>query len=159
MQAASLPPASKVLRRAPRRTQPSLLASKVHANCQRAIKAVRNAATKTTITVTFPATELKRRSISRRLPGGRSKNPAITYSRVLHTTIGPGCLTAVFGMGTGVTIQVCSPESCLWRRRCAVTVQKGVRHHLPERPEGCFAQMVPDPFFEGPKGDDAFRSL
>src|SRR5580704_9312841 len=25
--------------------------------------------------------------------------------------------------------------------------EKGVRHHLPERPEGCFAQMVPDPFF------------
>jgi hypothetical protein len=27
--------------------------------------------------------------------------------------MGPGCLTAVFGMGTGVTIQVCSPRSCL----------------------------------------------
>ncbi len=27
--------------------------------------------------------------------------------------MGPGCLTAVFGMGTGVAIQVCSPESCL----------------------------------------------
>jgi hypothetical protein len=26
-------------------------------------------------------------------------------------------------------------------------LKKGVRHHLPERPEGCFAQMVPDPFF------------
>src|SRR5437868_402232 len=39
------------------------------------------------------------------------KNPAITYSRAIRTTIGPGCLTAVFGMGTGVAIQVCSPES------------------------------------------------
>ncbi len=27
--------------------------------------------------------------------------------------------------------------------------EKGVRHHLPERPEGCFAQMVPDTFFPG----------
>ena len=25
--------------------------------------------------------------------------------------------------------------------------EKGVRHHLPERPGGCFAQMVPEPFF------------
>jgi hypothetical protein len=25
--------------------------------------------------------------------------------------------------------------------------EKGVRLHLPERPEGCFAQMEPDPFF------------
>jgi hypothetical protein len=23
---------------------------------------------------------------------------------------------------------------------------KGVRSHLPERPEGCYAQMRPDPF-------------
>src|SRR5712692_7302719 len=27
--------------------------------------------------------------------------------------------------------------------------EKGVRHLLPERPEGCFAQKVPDPFFAG----------
>ena len=46
-----------------------------------------------------------------RCRSGDRKTPAITYSRVLHTTIGPGCLTAVFGMGTGVTIQVSSPES------------------------------------------------
>ena len=25
-------------------------------------------------------------------------------------------------------------------------VQKGIRHHLPERPGGCCAPMVPDPF-------------
>ncbi len=35
--------------------------------------------------------------------------------------------------------------------------EKGVRHLLPERPEGCFAQKVPDPFFwrriEDPAGD------
>src|SRR5579875_242907 len=35
--------------------------------------------------------------------------PAITYSRPRRTTMGPGCLTAVFGMGTGGTIQVSSP--------------------------------------------------
>jgi hypothetical protein len=35
--------------------------------------------------------------------------PAMTYSRAASTTIGPGCLTAVFGMGTGVAIRVWSP--------------------------------------------------
>ena len=44
---------------------------------------------------------------------GRSNAPAMTYSRARRTTMGPGCLTAVFGMGTGVAIQVSSPESCL----------------------------------------------
>jgi hypothetical protein len=113
---------SKVLRRAQGRTQPRFWLQR----CMRIVKELSrqsvNAAIKTTITVTFPAAELKERPTSRRLPGGRSKNPAITYSRVLHTTIGPGCLTAVFGMGTGVTIQVCSPESCLWRSPWTVTV-------------------------------------
>ena len=28
-------------------------------------------------------------------------------------------------------------------------LEKGDRHHLPERPGGCFAQMVPVPFFPG----------
>ena len=41
---------------------------------------------------------------------GVQKNPAMTYSRPRRTTIGPGCLTAVFGMGTGGTIRVCSPR-------------------------------------------------
>ena len=41
---------------------------------------------------------------------GFEKIPAITYSRAESTTIGPECLTAVFGMGTGVAIQVLSPE-------------------------------------------------
>ena len=44
---------------------------------------------------------------------GRCKFPAMTYSRPRRTTIGPGCLTAVFGMGTGGTIQVCSPRKLL----------------------------------------------
>src|SRR3954452_18098090 len=33
----------------------------------------------------------------------------MTYSRPRRTTMGPGCLTAVFGMGTGGAIQVWSP--------------------------------------------------
>ena len=45
--------------------------------------------------------------------GGVFKNPAMTYSRAVRTTIGPGCLTAVFGMGTGVASQVWSPEGSL----------------------------------------------
>ena len=40
----------------------------------------------------------------------------MTYSRAVRTTIGPGCLTAVFGMGTGVTNQVWSPERRLETR-------------------------------------------
>src|SRR5262249_50119495 len=37
------------------------------------------------------------------------KDPAITYFRAESTIIGPKCLTAVFGMGTGVATWVCSP--------------------------------------------------
>jgi hypothetical protein len=48
-------------------------------------------------------------------------NPAITYSRAIRTTIGPGCLTAVFGMGTGVASQVWSPESL---QRAAISFQQ-----------------------------------
>ena len=33
-----------------------------------------------------------------------------TYSRACGTTIGSGSLTTVFGMGTGVTFQIWSPE-------------------------------------------------
>jgi hypothetical protein len=41
-------------------------------------------------------------------------NPAITYFRAVRTIIGPSCLTAVFGMGTGVANSVRSPEdACL----------------------------------------------
>ncbi len=35
--------------------------------------------------------------------------PAMTYFRVVHTIMGPKCLTAVFGMGTGVATWVWSP--------------------------------------------------
>ena len=41
---------------------------------------------------------------------GVHKFPAMTYSRPRRTTMGPGCLTAVFGMGTGGAIRVCSPR-------------------------------------------------
>jgi hypothetical protein len=47
------------------------------------------------------------------LGGPLKQIPAMTYSRPRRTTIGPGCLTAVFGMGTGGTIQVCSPRKFL----------------------------------------------
>jgi hypothetical protein len=57
------------------------------------------------------ATKTGEQKTPARLPGrGFGKNPAITYSRAIRTTIGPGCLTAVFGMGTGVSSQVWSPE-------------------------------------------------
>ena len=35
-------------------------------------------------------------------------------------------------------------ECEMWNR-CSVKWGKGVRNLLPERPEGCFAQKVPDP--------------
>ena len=38
------------------------------------------------------------------------KDSGNTYSRTFGTTIGSGSLTTVFGMGTGVTFQICSPE-------------------------------------------------
>jgi hypothetical protein len=39
----------------------------------------------------------------------RFKDPAMTYFRAESTIIGPKCLTAVFGMGTGGTTWVSSP--------------------------------------------------
>ena len=38
------------------------------------------------------------------------KDSGNTYSRACGTTIGSGSLTTVFGMGTGVTFQIWSPE-------------------------------------------------
>src|SRR5262245_13861586 len=46
---------------------------------------------------------------------GGEKDPAMTYSRPRRTTIGPGCLTAVFGMGTGMAIRAWSPGYALDR--------------------------------------------
>src|SRR5947209_2325453 len=46
----------------------------------------------------------------------------MTYSRAGSTTIGPGCLTAVFGKGTGVAIRVWSPGSRLVCQGVAVRV-------------------------------------
>ena len=39
--------------------------------------------------------------------------PALTYFRV-KTIIGPDCLTAVFGTGTGITSQVWAPGRKRW---------------------------------------------
>ena len=38
------------------------------------------------------------------------KKSGDTYSRTFGTTIGSESLTTVFGMGTGVAFQICSPE-------------------------------------------------
>ena len=55
-------------------------------------------------------------------PGGAVK-PAMTYFRAVRTIIGPGCLTAVFGMGTGVSSPVWSPASrSASRRVCQLAV-------------------------------------
>ena len=39
-----------------------------------------------------------------------SKKSGDTYFRTCSTIIGSECLTTVFGMGTGVTTPICSPE-------------------------------------------------
>ena len=63
----------------------------------------------------FPESSLPAPSWQKRLRpqlssscGRRKEGPALTYFRVA-TIIGPGCLTAVFGMGTGMTSQVWAP--------------------------------------------------
>ena len=53
---------------------------------------------------------------------GVHQTPAVTYSRPRRTTIGPGRLTAVFGMGTGVAVRVCSPGISRCTNRVAVDV-------------------------------------
>src|ERR1700751_4764748 len=50
------------------------------------------------------------------------KSPAMTDSRAGSTTMGPGGLTAVFGMGTGVALRVCSPGNHLEYQLIAVRV-------------------------------------
>jgi len=44
---------------------------------------------------------------------------------------------------------------------CYRRVEKGVRSNLPERPEGCFAQIGPDPFFDAvpPATKDRVKSI
>jgi hypothetical protein len=80
----SVPPAARSCV-APKADAASLLASKVHANCQRANKAVRQAAITTAPAVTFPTQSVERRSNSRQLPVGNSKNPGNNLlSRFTH---------------------------------------------------------------------------
>ena len=67
----------------------------------------------------------KKREHPGALAPGCTQNPAITYSRPRRTTIGPGCLTAVFGMGTGVAIQVCSPGRSHGIDQVAARVRSG----------------------------------
>ena len=50
------------------------------------------------------------------------ENSGDTYSRAFGTTIGSGSLTTVFGMGTGVTFQIWSPEISCRHRRAATEI-------------------------------------
>ena len=50
----------------------------------------------------------------------------MTYFRAIRTIMGPECLTAVFGMGTGVATWVWSPEISNGRRnRVAIFARTG----------------------------------
>ena len=64
----------------------------------------------------------------------------MTYSRAARTTIGPGCLTAVFGMGTGVAIRVCPPG-----RRSLYASGSGKGLFSLHFPRGGPGQWVPGP--------------
>ena len=67
--------------------------------------------------LSFPGRKGAARSHSKGSGSGLHEQiPAITYFRAKGTIIGPGGLTAVFGMGTGVTLLVRSPESRLQAR-------------------------------------------
>ena len=50
----------------------------------------------------------------------------MTYFRAVRTIIGPKCLTAVFGMGTGVATWVWSPEERVKSGECIVKSEKPV---------------------------------
>ena len=67
----------------------------------------------------------------------------MTYFRAWGTIMGPVCLTAVFGMGTGVSTRVCSPGSPFGYPRVAVRVvpadllPSGGRGTRPRHRGGC----------------------
>ncbi|SRR6266852_9644218 len=50
----------------------------------------------------------------------------MTYFRVIHTIMGPKCLTAVFGMGTGVATWVWSPARRMGRLPFSARVVRGM---------------------------------
>jgi hypothetical protein len=60
--------------------------------------------------------------------GAGEKNSGDTYSRACGTTIGSGSLTTVFGMGTGVTFQIWSPENTVFAAGEAVKKGRGNWH-------------------------------
>src|SRR5579884_892902 len=63
--------------------------------------------------------------------GGRCVFPALTYSRPRRTTIGPGRLTAVCGMGTGGTVRVWAPRKLPRYSLAAVAVALHALVHDP----------------------------
>lgn len=64
---------------------------------------------------------------------GVLKKPALTYSRAGRTTIGPGCLTAVFGMGTGVATRAWAPASLVVKDRVSLTTGVGTGRTAGDR--------------------------
>jgi proton-translocating NADH-quinone oxidoreductase chain L len=51
----------------------------------------------------------------------------------------------IFGFGLQPLLEQARPQG--FAEGASAGWEKGDRHHLPERPEGCLAQMVPVPFF------------
>src|SRR5215475_2060287 len=59
----------------------------------------------------------------------------MTYFRAVRTIIGPTCLTAVFGMGTGVATWVRSPEDA-----CRLQIENGPLQ-IANGSQGCASNL------------------
>ena len=74
----------------------------------------------------------------------------MTYFRVIHTIMGPKCLTAVFGMGTGVATWVWSPARRICKPRGEVlrtpgfgsTLTRGACENNKRQRRSCFSDAL-----------------
>ena len=85
--------------------------------------------------------------LRRRLLKLRRRHPIIiidTYWNAQGRAVCPAALGMGLHIGPRGSIEPCPPLS--FACETIHTGGKGVRHHLPERPAGCFAQKEPDPF-------------
>ncbi len=88
--------------------------------------------------------------LRRRLLALRRRQPIIlidTYWNARGEAVCPAALGMGYHIGPRGSIEPCPPLSFACETiRAGKGAGKGVRHLLPERPGGCFAQKVPDPF-------------
>jgi hypothetical protein len=74
-----------------------------------------------------------------------------TYFRVCCTIIGSNCLTSAFGLGTGVTSLICSPEEMTAAYSLSVTIRTALPNtpswRLPQAPSSVFRKAILRPRF------------